>query len=281
MLDVRELEVIDKAEAKDGSVVEITQYRELKGSADIRVAENLFFANQSGMRLKMVRIQLAGGHVRIEPGALYFMKGDLEMKASTGGGFMKGLARKMVSGETFFVSEIHGTGEIYLEPTFGHFFVHRINKEEGGIIVDKSLFYAGTAGLDISAMRQEKASAAFFGGEGLFQTRIVGTGVAVLYSPVPKEEVVRYKLAGDKLSVDGNFALMRSEGIAFRAEKSSKGLVSAAVSGEGLLQTFEGEGFVWIAPTQGIYEKLSKPEGLRALAIPPGSSHTQTESSKK
>jgi uncharacterized protein (AIM24 family) len=280
MLDTQQLEVIDKVESEDGSVVEVVQYGKLKGSADLRTAQNLFYANQSGMHLKMVRIRITKSHIRVEPGALYFMKGNLEMKASTGGGLMKGIARRVMSGETFFVNEIHGSGEIYLEPTFGHFFLHRIASEEGGVIVDKSLFYAGTAGLDITAVRQKNVSSALFGGEGLFQTMIKGSGVAVLYSPVPQDEIVRYELTGDKLSVDGNFALMRSAQVAFRAEKSSKGIISTAVSGEGLLQTFEGRGFVWIAPTQGVYEKLAIPGGLRSLAVPPGSSHTQTSSSK-
>jgi uncharacterized protein (AIM24 family) len=279
MLNMEQFDVIDTAQAEDGSVVEVIQYRMLEGSADVRTAENLFYANQSGMRLKMVRIRLRDSHVRVEPGALYFMKGQLEMKASTGGGIMKGLARKVVSGESFFVNEIHGTGEIYLEPSFGHFFLHAIGPREGGVIVDKSLFYAGTAGLDISASRQKNVSSALFGGEGLFQTRISGSGIAVLYSPVPKDEIVHFELSGDKLSVDGNFALMRSERVYFRAEKSSKSWISTSVSGEGLLQTFEGHGYVWIAPTQGIYEKLSGPEGLQALAVPPASSHTETESS--
>jgi uncharacterized protein (AIM24 family) len=275
-----QFEVIDQAEAEDGAVVEVVQFRQLRGSADVRTAENLYYANQSGMRLKMVRIRLAGSHVRVEPGAVYYMKGRLEMKASTGGGLMAGLARKMVSGETFFVNEIHGAGEIYLEPTFGHFFLHRIDRSEGGTIVDKGLFYAGTAGLDISSVRQKNVSAAVFGGEGLFQTRIAGSGVAVLFSPVPGEEIVRYDLAGEKLSVDGNFALMRSENVVFRAERSSKSWVATSVSGEGLLQTFEGTGYVWVAPTQGVYEKLATAEGLRALAGPPGSTHTLADAAK-
>ncbi len=276
-----QFEVIARLEAEDGAMVEVLQFRQLRGSADVRTAENLYYANQSGMRLKMVRITLSGSHVRVEPGALYYMRGRLEMKASTGGGLMAGLARKMVSGETFFVNEIHGTGEIYLEPTFGHFFLHRIDRNEGGTIVDKGLFYAGTAGLDISAVRQKNISAALYGCEGMFQTRIAGAGVAVLFSPVPVEEIVRYQLAGDKVSVDGNFALMRSENITFRAEKSSKSWIATSVSGEGLLQTFEGTGYVWIAPTQGVYEKLATPEGLRALAAPPSSSNTEADATKK
>ena len=276
MSDSNPMEIIESVTAADGTIIDIIQYQELKGSADVRTAQNLFFANQSGMHLKMIRIRLTNGSARIEPGALYFMRGNLEMKASTGGGLLKGLKRKVVSGETFFINEIHGSGEVYLEPTFGHFLLHSIDPKEGGVIVDKGLFYAGTGGLNISAVLQKNVSSALFGGEGFYQTHITGAGVVVLYSPVPKEEILRYPLRGEKFSVDGNFALMRSENITFRAEKSSKGWISSAVSREGLLQTFTGTGYVWIAPTQGIYEKLSRPEGLRALAMPPGSSHTQT-----
>lgn len=276
MLDIKDFEIIESAESDDGTKVEVLQFNELKGSSDLQTAEKLFFAKEVGIRLKMVRVTLKNSKVRIEPGSLYFMKGNLQMQLSTGGGVVQGLARKMVSGETFFVNEINGTGEIFFEPTFGHFFLHKIDKNEGGLIVDKSLFYAGTSGLNITSAIQKNISSALFGGEGLFQTRIYGNGIAVLYSPVPTQEIVKYQLNGDKLFVDGNFALMRSESIKFRVEKSSKNLISTGVSGEGLLQTFEGEGFVWIAPTQGVYEKINI-KGLGNLFSAKGSSNTKTK----
>lgn len=268
---MKNYEVIDSREASDGTKVEILQFPQLAGSADLRTAENLFFAAQSGMRLKMVRITLRNSHVRIEPGSLYYMLGHLEMKASTGGGLLAGLSRKIVAGETFFVNEVHGSGEIYLEPTFGHYLLHSVAPQDVALIVDKTLFYAGTSGLEISAVLQKQVSAALFGGEGLVQTRIKGTGIAVLYSPVPVHEVQKIQLNKEKLSVDGNFALMRTEGIEFRAEKSSKSWLATSVSGEGLLQTFEGTGSVWIAPTQGIYQLLASDAGVRKLSQAPGS----------
>lgn len=273
-------EVLETCDTGDGTVVEVLQFSKLAGSADLRTAQNLFYASQSGMRLKMVRITLRNSHARVEPGALYFMKGRLEMRASTGGGLLSGLGRKLVTGETFFVNEIHGTGEIYLEPTFGHFLLQKVAPQDVALIVDKSLFYAGTAGLDISAVVQKQVSSALFGGEGLFQTRIKGTGIAVLYSPVPPSEVQQLRLSGEKLWVDGNFALMRTEGIDFRAEKSSKSWVATSVSGEGLLQTFEGTGSVWIAPTQGIYQLLATEGGVERLAQAPGNTHTEATARK-
>jgi len=136
---------------------------------------------------------------------------------------------------------------------------------------------AGTSGLDISSAMQKNISSALFGGEGLFQTKISGEGIAVLYSPVPVTEIQKVQLTNEKLSVDGNFTLLRSEGIEFKAEKSSKSWVATSVSGEGLLQTFSGTGSVWIAPTQGIYELLSTSEGISQLALAPGTMNTKTD----
>ena len=134
-----------------------------------------------------------------------------------------------------------------------------------------------SSGLDISAVMQKKLSAAVVGKEGLFQTHIKGDGIAILYSPVPKSEIEKITLTGDKLFVDGNFALLRSEGISFKVEKSSKSWVATSVSGEGLLSTFEGDGEVWIAPTQGIYEKLANSSSIADLAGAPGSRNTATK----
>ncbi len=271
----KNLEIIASEEVGN-TKVEVLSYKVLKGSSDPKTAETLFFASQTGLNLKMVRITINNSSLRVEPGALYYMKGDLEIKASTGGGILKGLARKVTSGESFFVNEIHGTGEIYLEPTFGHFLLHNIEEGDDGIICDKKMFYAGTNNLDIGASLQKNVSSALFGGEGLWQTSINGVGIAILYSPVPAEEVAEYKIDGDKLSVDGNFALMRTTGVEFKAEKSSKTWIATSISGEGLLQTFSGNGRVWIAPTQGVYNNMSKPNDLSNLLGEPKSMGTKT-----
>jgi uncharacterized protein (AIM24 family) len=98
-----------------------------------------------------------------------------------------------------------------------------------------------------------------------------------LISPVPIDELIIYELAaGEKLSVDGNFAFVRTASVSFQAELSGKSIFSTVVSGELLLQTFTGPGMVWLAPTQGIYEKLKQPEGLARLSHHQGSSGTET-----
>ena len=66
-------------------------------------------------------------------------------------------------------------------------------------------------------------SSAVFGGEGLFQTEAKGSGIVVLNCPVPENELFVYELvAGEKLSIDGNFSLARTGSVSFAAEKSAK-----------------------------------------------------------
>ena len=251
--DPSNIQVIDSS-TTENATVEIIQYDTLRGSASTNAAAKMFYADRAGVRLKQVRIKIKNSRILIEPGGLHYMKGRLELKSSSGG-LIKGVSRKMLAGETLFQSHIEGTGEIYLEPTFGHFLLHQLEKGDS-LIVDKGIFYAGTAGISVTARMQKNISSALFGGEGLFQTEITGQGMVVLASPVPSVEIRCVELTGDKLSVDGNFAVMRTSNVEFTAAKSSKSLVGTMTSGEGLLQTFSGYGRVWIAPTQSTYTML-------------------------
>lgn len=55
---------------------------------------------------------------------------------------------------------------------------------------------------------------------------------------------------GEELKVDGNFAIARTSGVNFSVTKSDKSLIGSALNGEGFLNTFTGNGTVWLAPTQ-------------------------------
>lgn len=267
-------EVIEKEEVP-GNIFEVVQYRSLQGSSDLDVAEKIFLVNQADIHLKMVRATLDKSQIIIEPGALYFMKGDLQLESSTQGGIAKGLMRKFMTGETLFQSKIKGTGEVYLEPSFGHYLLFNIDND--ALIFDKGAFCCASGSMEVGAKLQKNVSSALFGGEGFFQTEVKGSGVVVLNSPVPVDELLLYELsAGEKLSVDGNFAFVRTASVSFRAEKSGKTLFQSVTSGEGLLQTFTGPGMVWVAPTQGVYDRIKMMHSFSSLADAKGSMGTRT-----
>ena len=74
------------------------------------------------------------------------------------------------------------------------------------------------------------------------------------------------------VKVDGNFAILRSSNINFTVQKSAKGLIGSALGGEGFLQTFEGTGMVWLAPTSPMYNKMAY-GGMAGVTMTQGGSH--------
>ncbi len=267
-------EVLESA-VHHGFKVEVLAYPRLGGAKDHHLASTIFFANQAGIRLKQVRITLNNDEAIAESGALHFKRGHIELESKIGGvsGLGRAMMNKFVTREAAVIPRYRGTGEIYLEPSFSHFLLYQLRGEE--LICDKGMFYCGQGSLEVGVAMQRNVSSALFGGEGLFQTRISGTGVCVFESPVPASEVLRIDLKDETLQVDGNFALMRTGRIEFSVEKSTKSLIGTITSGEGLLQTFRGTGAVWLAPTQDIYHKLAA-SGLASLAVASRATNTKT-----
>lgn len=241
-------EVFDVVESVEGlnATFQILHYKPIQD-------REFFYAQRAGERYKQVRILLDNGSVTIEAGALHFMHGHITMENTTGGasGLMKKFASSMLTNESTFKPLYRGSGEIYLEPTFQHFLIYQLNNEE--IIVDKGLFFACESTVEVGVAAQTSVSAAVKGGEGLFQTKLSGTGVCVLQSPVPAGEIMKLDLHDERLQVDGNFAILRTGDIRFTVEKSAKSILGSMTSGEGLLQTFTGTGRVWLAPTYALH----------------------------
>ncbi len=206
--------------------------------------------------MKQVKVTLKDSGVIIEPGALYFHKGNIQCRSNIGG--VSGLAKKMIksklTNESTFNPMYEGTGEVFLEPSFSHFIIVELNSD--AIVVDKGIFYCCQEGLEVGVAIQKNISSGLMGGEGWFQTRISGTGACVLEIPVPMSEIMKVQLNNERLQVDGNFALLRSDSVRYSVQRSNGGIRGKLTSGEGLLQTFEGTGNVWLAPTQPAYRYI-------------------------
>ncbi|WP_286311094.1 AIM24 family protein [Romboutsia ilealis] len=241
----------------DGVDFEIIAYNNLEGSPNVETAMGIFFANQVGLKMKQVRIKLNNSSVKTEAGALYYYKGNIQSKSNIGG--VGGLFKKAVSGSITNESAIKpiysGSGEILLEPSYKHYIIMELNDES--IIVDKGMFYCCSDNITVKGVMQKNISSTLLGGEGVFQIELTGSGVVILECNVPKSEIIECKITkGEELKVDGNFAIARTKGVNFSVTKSDKSLFASAINGEGFLNTFSGEGKVWIAPTQPMYEKM-------------------------
>jgi len=238
------------------SKFQILEYENLDGATDVQTAFGLNVIRQNGIKLKQIRIILDGSSIKLEPGSLSYMKGNIEVKNKSGGliGFGKKIISSKLTGETAFKPTYSGTGEIFLEPSFGHFAL--IELEDDEIIVGDGMFYACEEGIDVNAAMQKNISSAFLGNEGLYQTRIEGNGIVALKVPVPESEIFKCILINDTLKVDGNLAILRTGNIEFSVEKSSKSIVGTVVSGEGMVNVYRGTGEVWLIPTKNVYKDL-------------------------
>ena len=77
---------------------------------------------------------------------------------------------------------------------------------------------------------------------------MTGSGLAVLESPVPREELIEITLDNDVLKIDGSYAIAWSQSLTFTVERSTKSLIGSAASGEGLVNVYRGSGKVLMAP---------------------------------
>lgn len=244
------------SEMEDESKFQILEYENLDGATDVETAFGLNIMRQSGVKLKQIRIIVDNSSVKLEPGVLSYMKGNIEIKSKSGGliGFGKKIISSKLTGETAFKPIYSGTGEIFLEPSFGHFAL--IELEDDEIIISDDMFCACEEGIEVNAAMQRNISAAFLGNEGLYQTRIEGSGIVALKVPVPESEIFKCILIDDTLKVDGNFAILRTGNIEFSVEKSSKSIIGTAISGEGIVNVYRGTGEVWLVPTKNVYKDL-------------------------
>ena len=232
------------------------EYQKLLGSTNTSAAMDLYFMEKQNMRARQVAVYINNDMVTVEPGAMSYFQGNLEMVSGVNAGNALGrLFSGAVTGEAMAQPEYRGTGMLVLEPSFNHFLVLQLDREE--IIVDKGMFYCAQGGVTVKAVAQRNISSALAGGEGLFQISLSGSGLVVLECPVPSCEIDIIELNNDVLRVDGNFAVLRSASLQFTVERSAKSLLGSAVSGEGLVNVYRGTGSVWLAPTIKVYSTIN------------------------
>lgn len=246
------------SEMENESKFQILEYVSLKGATDFKSVIGIKYLRDSGVTLKQVRVLLNDSTVKLQVGALSYMKGDITIKNAVGSPLSLGkmLFAKKVTGDSIIKPIFEGSGEIFLEPSFEHFTLIELFDEE--IILDDSLFYACEEDVEVTISMKKNVSSIVFGDNGLFEVKLKGSGVVVLKIPVPENEVVRCKLFNERLAVDGDLAILRSANINFSIEKSGTSLVGSVLNGEGLLNVYEGVGEVWLLPTKNIYEEIKE-----------------------
>jgi uncharacterized protein (TIGR00266 family) len=194
----------------------------------------------------LLEVKLASGEsVKAESGAMVTMDDTIDVDGKVEGGIMKGFGR-MLAGEKFFFQTLkanRGEGTVTLAPTtLGGLIALELNGN-GGYMVQKDGFLAGTEGIEIDTKIQNLAKG-MFSGEGFFVMKIHGKGTAFVnsYGAIHEVDVP----AGRQVVIDNQHLVAWSESLNYTIDKASKGWISSATSGEGLVCKFTGPGKVYI-----------------------------------
>lgn len=243
LYDNKNIEIV----ASKGDVKVLEYKRDL--SVDYSNAVAAYYASEMNVRKRQVLIELKGSAYTISAGAMQWTSGSVTMVADVKGigDFLGKALSSKVTKESAIKPRYQGNGLLMLEPTYKHILLEDVSNW-GGMVLDDGLFLACESKVQQKVVARTNLSSAMLGNEGLFNLCLRGEGIAVLESPVPREELIEFELQNDEVRIDGNYAIAWSDSLEFRVEKSGKSLVGSAVSGEGLVNVYRGTGRILMAP---------------------------------
>ncbi len=230
-------------------VYSVLEYNKLSGYAAVNPVDAFYRAKQ-GVRKKQVLVQLRGGNgIILQAGAMQMMLGNIVSDANIGGvgGLVRGIFSAQANKESAVKPKYSGDGIVVLEPTWKYILLEDLSEWGGSMVLDDGLFLSCEASVGIRTVARNNLSSAIAGGEGLFNTMLTGSGVVCLESNVPRDELICIDLNNDTVKIDGNMAIAWSGSLQFTVERSMKGLIGSAMSGEGLVNVYRGTGRILVA----------------------------------
>lgn len=219
------------------------------GSGQSAATVRIHHAAAVPLKSRQLCMRLNGGAVLLEPGALQYAKGALQVevtKNDKGGNFLTRAVTQAATGESGFSTRYSGRGEVWTEPSFKYLILGQL---DGGVLLDDKAFYACEATLSLST-HTHRSVQGVLSGAGLMQPKLEGRGVYCIESPVPAEEIEKIEMDGtDELIVDGDLMLMYSTSLQVELRPLTKGLRNLSRSGEGLVYVLRGRGTIWLTPS--------------------------------
>ena len=174
----------------------------------------------------------AGELLTSEAGAMTFVSGDISMEVEMPGGLAGGLKRKLLAGESLFVTRYraNGPGSVGITGPFpGSIRQHEL---DGEIICEKHAYLGHHGDVEIeSAFAQKLGMGVHGGGEGFFLQRLKGKGTVWLHGG---GDFLDFDLAaGQRLIIDTGCMVMIEPTVKYDV-KLQGGVAKSLFGGEGL-----------------------------------------------
>lgn len=210
-----------------------------------------YFAEKMNHRVRQVLIELKGDSYILSAGAMQWTAGNVQISSDVKGvgDLFSKVLKGSVTNESAVKPRYAGNGLLMLEPTTKYILLENV-ANWNGLVLEDGMFLACAATVSQNVVSRANFSSAVAGGEGLFNLCLNGQGVAVLESPVPREELIEINLENDEVKIDGSMAVCWSQTLNFTVERSTKSLLGSAASGEGLVNVYRGTGKILMAPVR-------------------------------
>ncbi|MFW6171033.1 MAG: TIGR00266 family protein [Planctomycetota bacterium] len=181
----------------------------------------------------------AGEPLVAESGAMAWMSANIRTETSTRGGFMSGMKRKMLAGESFFQNTYRaegGPGSVALAPgAAGDIIAHELHGDE--LLLEKGAYLASTE--HVTCDSKWGGLRGLFN-EGMFVLRVSGTGTLFFnaYGDVHPVDV-----EGEYV-VDNGFAVAWEPSLDYQVTRGKK--IRSFLFSDQLLLRFSGSGRIWV-----------------------------------
>ena len=173
-----------------------------------------------------------GEEVFAEAGAMLYMDNGVELQAKMQGGFVKGLMRKFLAGESMFMSVFRcnaAKGRLALaNPIAGKIIPMELTGNT--VLAERNAFLCGIGNIDLSIAFTKKFGAGLFGGEGFILQKLSGQGLVFLNAG---GNMIDMTLApGEQLRVDTGCIVSMAETVTYDIQFVG-GVRNALFGGEG------------------------------------------------
>ena len=194
---------------------------------------------KGGPAFAYIDVQLAPGEVVVaESDAMSSMDADIDLKATFNGGFFRGLMKKLLGGESLFISHYQNNTQqpkrlTLVQPIPGE--IRCIELDNSEFHLQPGAFLASTQ--DIKLGLRWAGFVSFIAREGLFKLTVRGTG-KVWYGAYGA--LIEKDVDGEYI-VDTSHLVAYEPGIKLRLQLAG-GLFSSFFGGEGLVTRVCGKG---------------------------------------
>ena len=211
-----------------------------------------------GDDMQIVEVELDPDETVIaEAGAMNYMDNGIAFEAKMGDGseteegffgLMKGVGKRVLTGESIFLTHFTNNGDgkasvAFAAPYPGKIIPLDLAAIGGEFTCQKDAFLCAALGTRVGITFSRKLGVGFFGGEGFILQKLEGDGMAFIHAG---GTVIKKELNNDTLLVDTGCLVGFSPGIDYDIQRVG-GLKSMFFGGEGIfLATLSGSGTVYL-----------------------------------